>query len=984
MKSIFKVLFLIVLCAISTQADTTPHPLRLSEAAQTAIQQDWLRQERIIHQNKRVGESSIRQALEQGKQLAAYRLSQAAQEETSSIHQFQEILGNLEQELDSLVSKKGFLRKQKSPTRAELKSLYFRVRWAVCDFSFTHPKLDFDELLFVKRHWPQWNHQCSHRMGEAQIPGANLCVLKGLSPDGEIRDILEGEYAAGGIGRPDLSYDAKRLVFPYAKSREVPTPYGYGLPQVRGGACLMYDLYEVNIDGTGLRQLTHDLDTEDTEPCYLPDGRIAFTSSRGGRLVQCGDWALACGIYSMNPDGSDVRQITEPKEGEFYPAMLEDGRILYTRWDYLMKGYNVIQQLWSVMPDGRAAQLVYGDHYAFSKGPIAFMEARQVPGTSYAFAVGAAHHNTCVGPIMRVDMAQNRGGASSMSNLTPWVGYPEINPGVENEICQESLPGDGMSNTHNKTGWYASPWPLDSNCWLACYSFEEDNIQDAYGLYLMDAFGNQELIYRFDGFSCYAPRPLKVRERESLLPNMEAEADTPALCFISDVYEGLDGVPRGTVKYLRVLETHSKLVHTEPQRMDVGVNSGWDPRGVLGTVPVDADGSAFFEVPANKQLFFEVLDKDYLEIRRMRNFVNFKPGETRGCVGCHEGHTQAPPANHFPTAAQRAASPIAPPPWGTDAMDFERVVQPVLDKRCVSCHDGSEGKEKSFDLTAKKKVVAPAGYDHDQGSQHIVSQSFLNLLAHVRYVRMGGYQGTKLPSAIQAIGSAASPLMAVLAKGHYAVSLTQPEWRALAAWIDCNAPYTGGWDNILHENNYFDPEEAIARRTRSLERLSSASGLGKPVLYYDCGARGNTENENDIQFVQKRGAQYIFNHQEAKDDIDPALLDILYDNEWVEFELTGLTPNRNSAYSLGIVWWDHNNARRVQRVTIIPNGGQERLELLPPRRLPNYTQDKQPAEVLTCPIPAAVIQVGGGQLRIEKVSGVNCVVSEIALWDAQE
>ncbi len=93
----------------------------------------------------------------------------------------------------------------------------------------------------------------------------------------------------------------------------------------------MYDVYEIGMDGPGMTNLTNRSASEDTEPCHLPDGIIAFTSSRAGRLVQCGDWALACGLYSMNRDGSDVRQITEPKEGEFYPSVPKDARIMYTR-----------------------------------------------------------------------------------------------------------------------------------------------------------------------------------------------------------------------------------------------------------------------------------------------------------------------------------------------------------------------------------------------------------------------------------------------------------------------------------------------------------------------------------------------------------------------------------------------------------------------------------------------------------------------------
>jgi len=299
--------------------------------------------------------------------------------------------------------------------------LYQKARWIVRDLAFANPSLDFDELLFVKRKWPNVNHQCSHQVGEAQLPPANLCVLKGLQGDGQVRELLTGEMAAGGIGRPDLSFDARRIVFPYAAPRRPATTYGIGAHGARGGSCFAYDICEVGIDGSNPHKLTDTPEIEDTEPCYLPGGRIAFTTSREGRYVQCGDWALVCGIFWMNADGRDVHKITETQEGEFYPGMLEDGRILYTRWDYIMKGYNVIQQLWTVNPDGTRAQLAFGDWYAFSPGPIGLYEARQIPGTNKLIATGAAHHNTGVGPVMIVDLDRNRLGPSGMLNVTPEI-----------------------------------------------------------------------------------------------------------------------------------------------------------------------------------------------------------------------------------------------------------------------------------------------------------------------------------------------------------------------------------------------------------------------------------------------------------------------------------------------------------------------------------------------------------------------------------
>jgi hypothetical protein len=782
--AMFVLLMLSVLCSVE-EADG------FSDKTRKCIEADWARQEQVTRNLKPTDPAAMTGALNRAAKMVVDMRSMGNK---TAVAKAEKVIAQARKWHGEMVQ-------SKTATPQQYLNQYNKLRWAVRELAFSNPKIDFDEIAFVKRLWPKLGHQCSHRVGEAQYPGANLCILKGLSPDGKIRYLLDAKRAKGGIGRFDLSYDGKRIVFPYAAPRKIPTRYGYDIPKMRGGSCIMYDIYEVGVDGTKLRQLTNNPDSEDTEPIYLPDGRIAFMTSRDGRLVQCGDWGLVCGMYSMDANGGDLRRITEPKEGEFYPNMLDDGRIMYTRWDYVMKGYNVIQQLWAVNPDGRRASLLYGDHYAFSVGPITFFEARQIPGTSKIICTGAAHHNTGTGPIMIVDFEQNRGTRKSMANVTPEIGYPEINHRVLKEICQDKLPGRAIPTGYSKTGWYSSPYPLSEKHYIAAASFEVScRVFNGFGIYLMDIHNNKELIYRFADGSCYSPMPVRARKKPRIIADMVKGIDpkTPGTLIVTDIYQGLKGVKRGEVKYLRILETYPKVVNTTPQRCDVGVNSGWDMRGVLGTVPVEKDGSVHFKVPPYKQLFFEALDKDYLEIRRMRNFMNVMPGEVSSCIGCHEPYGTAPTAvaGRRPLATKRRPSDITPPPWGTAGLSYERVVQPVLDKKCISCHDGGKGDKKSFTLQGKKMVTAPKGLDTDQGPQHLVSQSFLNLLKYVSYIKVGGYEGEKLPLAVRATGSGASRLMQILKKDHYKVKLNIQQWRALAAWIDCNAPYYGSWKEI--------------------------------------------------------------------------------------------------------------------------------------------------------------------------------------------
>lgn len=958
----FSKLNLIVVCFVMSAAV-------VSGDFRDEVEADWYRQEKVSRKLHYGSPNALTLAIGRGRLMIADMRRLGADEAADKA---EKVLSDVEATQEAMIEYSG-----------SYKELYFKVRWAIRELAFSNPAIDFDELLFVKRQWPRHNHQCSHRVGEAQIPGANLCVLKGLDGGGEVREILSGNYSEGGIGRFDLSYDGKRIVFPFAGKREPATAYGMGKPGVRGGACYAYDIYEVGVDGSGLKRLTNGDETEDTEPIYLPDGRIAFMTSRDDRYVQCGDWALACGMYTMDHNGSDLRKVTEPKEGEFYPSMLEDGRIMYTRWDYVMKAYNVIQQLWAVNPDGRKASLLFGDHYSFSVGPIAFQEARQIPGTSKIISIGAAHHNTGAGPVMIVDTRLNRGGRDSMVNVTPEIGYPEINAKVLREVCQTELKYAALSHS----GWYSSPYPLSEKHYLVSYSFEKNNAtRNGYGLYLMDVHGNKELIYRAKDSSCYSPIPLKSRPKPRVIPDKVkgVAPDKLATVVITDIYQGLDGVSRGEVKYLRILETYSKTVRTTPQRCDVGVSSGWDMRGVLGVVPVEEDGSAHFYLPPYKQIFFEALDKDYLEIRRMRNFMNVMPGESVSCTGCHEPYGSVPKNVSIPKAMKRDPSKITPPPWGTGGFSFKEFVQPVLDSSCVRCHDGGEGKDKSFDLCGKNMVTAPAPFDKDQGPQHAVSDSFLKLLEYISYIRVGGYEGEKLPLAVNATGSRQSKLMKILKKGHYGVSLDISQWRALAAWIDCNAPYYGGWDEIvlLPSSSKTELLRAVTKddRKRHRQRIAELEGRDNAAAvkaYIDCGIQASSAGPEPEKITQRNGKGWSFCDASTIEGVGSESAEITFADNEIIFDIEKL--QKGAKYKLGLTWWDYNCSGRKQSVWASGIDGGKAKKILDATVLPAYKGKEQLPGQQILDLPAEFVSQGKLRVCIRKEAGVNAVISEIWL-----
>jgi len=674
--------------------------------------------------------------------------------------------------------------------------VYREARWAVRRLAFKNPLLECDGLLFVRRHHPHTMHQCSRRLAAFTLPGGGIAVLKELRADGkgEVECISDGKFPEGTFSRPDISFDGKRIVFGYAAKRADGGPvYDYGqigrlnwkgaylFAEHKVGYCQPFQVWEMPLDGSAPpRQLTRG-PNENSDPIYLPDGHIAFMSHRYGGLVQCGDWALAYCVHTMRPDppsrgrrspasagkvsGSDIRQITMAKDGEWDPVLLADGSIGFTRWEYTMKFWSPIQMLWRVRPDGTNPHIIYGSdlsrRYAH---PLNYAVARQIPGTSKLACIGSAHHNTGAGPLCLVNLRFGRDVAEGLTRLTPvrFVETPDRQP-------------------HN--GWYDHPWPLSDRYFLVSYSFSaNERASRSYGIYLLDAYGGKELIYRDKELSALFPMPIRPRRRPTTLPDTRAEgAGGFGEFLVLDVHEGLPESVRGQARYLRIVEGHERHIHTRPYAVEVGPDSGFETKAVLGTVPVEGDGSAWFRVPAGRSVFFSVLDGKFQALHTMRSVTNVQSGERTGCVGCHEPMAQAPPMQAA-LALRRGPSDITPPPWGVRAMSYAELVQPVLGRHCVRCHDGSKGEKKAFDLTAKTSKPF-MGYQ--------VPLSYFHLRRYVRHAPIRTYFLPPL-----SFGSRASKLMQHLGKGHNGVTLDEAEWRVLCAWIDCNAPALDNFEKV--------------------------------------------------------------------------------------------------------------------------------------------------------------------------------------------
>ena len=682
-------------------------------------------------------------------------------------------------------------------------ALYMELRWAVRRLVLANPLLSFERILFSKRAPGSYSHMSDQYYGHWSRPGGGLHVLSGFRGDQPSVACLTTTMPVGTFLRPDLSYDGTRVLF--AHCRFYPQMRGMGNKTDKKNIPddAKYHVYEMNLDGTGLRQLTRGR-YDDFDPRYLPDGRIAFLSTRRGQALQCGrrsakatlenpflpDSYVRCGggnsrpvaiytLHIMHPDGSGMRAISAFENFEWTPSVAHDGRILYARWDYVDRHNNAFMSLWATHPDGTMPNLVYGN---FTRSPHCVFEARSVPQSSKLLFTASGHHAITAGSVCLLDVARCTEGQDSLTRYTPEVCFPET---------------EGWPPTY-----YNNPYPLSEKYYLVCWSpypiRREGGHNDTtcLGVYVADAFGNLELLHRDAEISSTYPIPLRARRRPHQLPDLVEEKSTDEGRFLLlDVYRGLTGVERGTVKSIRVVAVPAK---TQPQmnRPNLGVTSEDPGKLVLGTAPVEADGSAHFRVPAGVNVFFQALDADGIALQSMRTITYAQPGQTLSCIGCHEHRGEAP-GNVLAAAMTRAPSRLTPGPEGTWPLRFDRLVQPVLEKHCVRCHSQG-GKPKAC---AKLNLTAPKSYEA------LIKYGNPNLTGLVRRDYGGGYSQPGTGVARQ------SAVMAVLRKGHNDVKLDADARDRLVTWMDTYAQRQG----------HFSPEQerALAElRERSASLLA--------------------------------------------------------------------------------------------------------------------------------------------------------------------
>ncbi|VGO14578.1 hypothetical protein PDESU_03141 [Pontiella desulfatans] len=567
--------------------------------------------------------------------------------------------------------------------------------------AFSNPLLDFDSLLFLK-HNPKArgdNHMVDQYLGFNQSSGGGIFRLDHPFTNPQATSLLDDELDQenGSFISLDLDYDANEILFAYTPldwKGHTETNNWNGQPWNPQEAsrnnhnkhyCFLeesaFHIFKANADGGNLRQLTTG-QWDDFDPVFLPSGRIVFISARAGGTQRCGyRFIPTYTLFGMMPDGSDIQQFSWHDTNEWHPSVNHDGMLVYTRWDYVDRDSDIAHHLWFCYPDGRDPRSMHGNYPDNrSHRPWMEMSIRAVPGSHQYTAVAAPHHGEAYGSLVLIDQALPDDRAmSQVKRITPLSAFPEseITPGLSFR--------DGKGN--KQRDWnYGTPWPLSDDFHLCVYSHKK---LGNYGIYLVDSFGNRELIYRDPSISCLDPIPFRPRTRPPVIPvqtqQMQADREPgldPSIGTVSvmNVYEGEFPIPEGiTIKELRIVNVFPKSTHAIDNPR-IGHADQSIARGVLGTVPVEEDGSVFFECPTGAGLYFQLLDEHGMMVQNMRTDTYLHPGEKLNCIGCHEDKLNAPKINRVPLALKRPPSKIKPEAPGSWPLTFPRLVQPVLDK----------------------------------------------------------------------------------------------------------------------------------------------------------------------------------------------------------------------------------------------------------------------------------------------------------------
>ncbi len=732
----------------------------------------------------------------------------------------------------------------------------------------TAKDLGFDEIVFVKRRPYSSDHYYTDlnngTSGDRFDPDNGIYIYN-LRMQSE-RPVVRAANMPGGkgfIGKISLSFDARKILFDF---RQDP---GSG-----------FRIWEVKTDGTALRQVSFPppdekekaarwhpgWHTDDIHPNYLPDGDIIFTSTRCEHTILCGGSShlVAPNLHRMSADGKNVQQLTKSPVSEFCPVMLDDGRVMYHRWEYIDKGARVAKTVWSMNPDGGRPEELYG--LSDDATPV-YMYPQPIPGSTTRFVcVGTCHfpQGGCLGAILIVDCGKgvrvpgpdpDEAGfvplddRNAVVNLTPEVFVQRRTEPGWNFLTST---GKYVSDREGQKGHlFTHPYPISDREFLVSYKANAadhyKNVANAYALCLIDSKGSRRLVHADEKLSCWHPLPLVARPVPPVVHTQrdgQYAAQNEGVCILANIYRGMEGVEPGSIKWIRINEALPRYWSTGRRWNPSLSSSEWKaalwPRVQWGVVPVEKDGSAHFVVPASRSIFYQALDENFREIQRERTYVNYLPGEVRSCTGCHGQANLTAYPSATPIALSRPPSVPQPQPCDLvgnggnghagQVIHYPTDMQPLWDAKCVSCH-GAKTPAGGLRLTGEVTQFYNTSYE--ELARKELAGPLISEFTSFSKGDQGNYNGAYLPP--KSLGCYASTLMAVLAnpahpknaKEDHSKMLTKMELMRVSRWVDTNYQFYGSYFGRQHpqwlkadpKNSAYDP--ADFRRRATFEEATS-------------------------------------------------------------------------------------------------------------------------------------------------------------------
>jgi len=651
---------------------------------------------------------------------------------------------------------------------------------------FLQPLLDRSSRIVFTKHFNMGGSHYAYTEAQSDAqnerhftPGASLCILEMDGIYGKVRTLIAD--ANGVIRDPDVSYDGQRILFAWKKSDRKDD----------------YHLYEMDAASGEIRQLTFGLGFADYEGAYLPNGDIIFNSTRCVQTVDCW-WTEVSNLYTCDKDGGALRRLSFDATHTNFPTVTPDGRVLYTRWEYNDRGQLYPQPLFQMNPDGTGQTEFYGNNSWF---PTTILHARGIEGSTKVVAIATGHHTSQFGKLIIIDPAKGRQENNGVQLIAP------IRPTEAVRVDRYGQKGQ----------LFQYPYPVSKTVYLVASNSFGPVKQRLFRIYLVDIDGRRELLTWDSNISCNQPTPLATRPVPHVRPSMVDYSRKTGTYYMHDIYagDGLKGIPRGTIKKLRVIGLEFRAAGVGSNGNDgpaggalvstpISINNGsWDVKHVLGNATVYHDGSACFEVPARTPVYFQALDAKGHAVQNMRSWSTLQPGESFSCVGCHESKNSTPSANLSTTLAMKAGIEKLKPFYGpARGFSFIKEIQPVLDRHCISCHSD---RQKVLDASMEsvqsqgqqqRAFSLLATVNEDKGAKRLWADSYLALTQKGKPNRLVNWLNAQsVPSMLPPYfaGATRSELITMLENGHMGVKISQQEMEKIACWIDLLVPYCGDY-----------------------------------------------------------------------------------------------------------------------------------------------------------------------------------------------